>query len=448
MADDLYRHPLAALRAQLGLSAVQYLRKVEARHRALGFGSMATRREKVNRWESGVASPDRTAQLAMASLHGVPAYLVEQYGWPDWLLAVNRADRVILGASWTPAGTLETLTVSARGGPVDRRGFLIATGATLSAVAADWAASEPASAARLAGRRRLTADMVEGLEQRLDVLRRLDDVLGGTEIRRAAVAEYQLLTTLANEATYTEAMGRRLLSAVAEAGRVCGWLHFDAGRHAAAQTYYVCALRAADTAADPITGANALAFMAVQAYTVGNPHDAVELMRTAQLKVAPGGTPRVRAAMHARLARALSKAGEPAECQRQLDAMNEQYANGPRDEDPAWLYWIDRPNLDGMAASCLLDAHEPRSALAHFAAAVDGYPDHYPREKALDLAGSAVAHLALGDLDVACDAGRRAWEITGGLDSGQLFGAMTDLRDRLLPHRDVPVVRDFLELAG
>jgi hypothetical protein len=65
----VYRHPLAALRVSLGnLSASAYLDLLDRRHRELGFGAMATRREKVARWESGAcARADRAAR------HGQPA---------------------------------------------------------------------------------------------------------------------------------------------------------------------------------------------------------------------------------------------------------------------------------------------------------------------------------------------------------------------------------------
>jgi hypothetical protein len=76
MRHTIYRHPLAALRGHLGLSATEYLTLLDQRHRALNLGAMAIRREKVCRWESGLYAPEPSAQLAMADLHAVPAATV------------------------------------------------------------------------------------------------------------------------------------------------------------------------------------------------------------------------------------------------------------------------------------------------------------------------------------------------------------------------------------
>lgn len=100
MRDTRYQHPLAALRAHLGLSATGYLTLLDQRHQALGLGAMAIRREKVCRWENSLHTPEPSAQLAMADLHAVPAAIVASRGWPDWLLAADalhsRGDDVIL----------------------------------------------------------------------------------------------------------------------------------------------------------------------------------------------------------------------------------------------------------------------------------------------------------------------------------------------------------------
>jgi hypothetical protein len=267
----LYRHPLAELRARMGVSATRYLQLVDSAHRALGHGAMATRREKVTRWEAGSCAPELTAQLAMAELHGVPLEAVHELGWPDWLLLALPGEE-ILAAPWTPAGTVASMTASARGGSVDRRGFLIATGTTLATITGDWTNSVgSASAVSTTGRRRLTPGMIDHLERRLDGLRHLDDVLGGKDIRHTAMAEFELLAKLAGQTVYDSATGTRLFQAICEAGRICGWLHFDQGLHASAQKFYITALRASATAGDPVVGANVLAFMTIQTYSVGNP---------------------------------------------------------------------------------------------------------------------------------------------------------------------------------
>ncbi len=451
MHDQPLRHPLGALRAELGLTATQYLDLLDDVHFALGHGRMSKRREKITRWETGVNEPDNPAKFAMAALHGIPRDAVTELGWPHFLVLAFTDDRPVLDSPWTPAGTVASVTASAKGGSMDRRGFLIASGATLTSLAADWsdALTEPPSAP-ISGRRRLTAAMVTRLEQRLDDLRHLDDVLGGGDLRPSAVEEYNLLSKLAHEAVYDGAVGRRLLATLAEASRMCGWLHFDAGLHAAAQSFYVTSLRASATAANPEAGANTLAFMAIQTYSVGNPQDAVNLVRSAQTAVVGHTTPRVRSMLHVRAARALSKTGDVRSCARELDAARDTYTAGPHADDPPWTYWLTEGEIEMLAGSSALDLGDPHRALGSFAAArkAEYAADGYARDNALYLTRTAQAHLDLGDLDAACHTATEAFTQNGGVDSSRPSDALGELRDRLAPHHDVPAVRDFLSLSS
>jgi hypothetical protein len=177
-----------------------------------------------------VPAPEPTAQLAMASLHGVSPDAVRELGWPRWLLLAFDEDQDVLAAPWTLVGTVTSMTATVRGGAVDRRGFLIATGRrSPRSPVTGRRRRQGRPGDRDRGRRRLTAPMVAHLEQRLDHLRRLDDSLGGRDLLRVAADEFELIGKLASGTLYDTATGRRLFSAMSEAGRICGWLHFDQG---------------------------------------------------------------------------------------------------------------------------------------------------------------------------------------------------------------------------
>ncbi len=79
------QHPLAALLKRRRWTAGTFLRLVADRHRALGFGGMAVRREKVSRWVSGANRPEGTTQYAMAEVLQISRQEVDARGWPDWL---------------------------------------------------------------------------------------------------------------------------------------------------------------------------------------------------------------------------------------------------------------------------------------------------------------------------------------------------------------------------
>lgn len=456
MPDQPFRHPLAALRADLGLTAAQYLDSLDRAHAFLGKGHMSLRREKVSRWESGVNVPDQAAQLAMAQLHGIPPEAVNDLGWPHFLLLAFPDDRPILYSPWTPAGTVAAVAAAAREGAMDRRGFLISTGAALGMIATRWSRAvsdlpTPSMTSDIpsVSSRQLTASTVTRLEQRVDDLRHLDDVLGGEELRPSALAEYRLLDRLAQQAG-DDVLGQQLFSTLAEAARICGWLHFDAGLHAAAQGFYVTSLRASASAHDPEVGANTLNYMAIQTYSEGNPQDAVNLIRTAQEQVVRRTTPRVRSLLHARAGRALSKTGDRTGCARAFDAARTDFAAGPHDDDPPWAYSITEGEIEMLAGSSALDLHQPRQALAHFAAAraAEYATSGHLRDGALYLTRAAQAHLDLGDLDAACDAATDALTQNSSTGASRPSEAIADLRSKMAPYRNVRAVNTFLGLSA
>jgi tetratricopeptide (TPR) repeat protein len=448
MSDHPLRHPLAALRGELGTPADRYLDRLDEVHHALGYGRMAKGREKVSRWENGVHQPEKRAQHAMARLHGVAEEAVDRLGWPHFLLLAFADDRPVLDGPWTPAGTMAAVAATSREGPMDRRGFLISSGTTLTGLASRW--RDAATDLPLpAHGRRLTPTVMTRLEQRLDDLRHLDDVLGVDRLLPAAVAEHRLLGDLADSASYDGPVGRRLFTNLAEAGRMCGYLNFDAGRHAQTQRFYITSLRASTSAGDRAVGANTLGFMATQVGTVGNPQDAVNLIRTAQEGIRRNTTPRVRAMLHVRAGRALSKTGEAGASARELDAARQAYAQGPRDDDPAWAYWITEREIEMASGSAALDLKEPHHALTCFEAARSTPHDtagYSLRDDVLYLSRTARAHLETGNLDAACATATEALTQNASAGSGRASGELDDIRSRLAPYRSSRVVYDFLAL--
>ncbi|MCZ4125432.1 transcriptional regulator [Streptomyces sp. H39-S7] len=331
---------------------------------------------------------------------------------------------------------------------MDRRAFLIATGATLTGAADQWLTSPGQTPPTTAStdRVQVTSSTVDHLDQRLDHLRHLDDSWGGGTLRTLASAELEHIESLLNDGRYTTAVGQRLQSAAAENARLCGWLAFDSGDHAAGQRYYLTALRAAREADDRATGANTLAFMAIQTYSIGNPADAITLVDTAQTALGRNATPRVQAMLHARIARAYAKAGRPRECAHAMTAAYDAYAKGPHDDDPAWCYWLTTGELENLAGSSALDLGDWARALARFDGALAAAygNDGYQRDHALYLTRAAEAHLAQRDIEQACASAEQAVTLLGGVTSARSSSTLSTFRSKLDPYRDTPAARDFL----
>ncbi|GAA3044398.1 tetratricopeptide (TPR) repeat protein [Streptomyces olivoverticillatus] len=450
MGPVLERHPLRSLLAREHTTAAAYLKRVADRHQVLGYGQMAHRKEKFSRWISGT-EPELTAQLAMADLHGIDPEEVHRRGWPDWLLLALCDDRSVWELPWTVAGTVEALE-QAGGGPVDRRGFVIASLGTLAVTGAHWAATTPAAVAAMGGRR-VGAGAAELFETRLDTLRHLDDAVGSAHAYQAAVAELRLITGVLTTGSYTDATGRRLYAAAAEACRLAGWCAYDSGHLADAEKRFTAALRAAAIGDDATLGASTLAFWANLRYSCGDPYGALGLVERAldhRHKITSG---RVLAMLHARQARAHSKAGEPAAAYRAIDAAFAAYDRaGPTEHDLPSMYWMTHGEVHEVAASCALSLGEPQRALEHFDAALrheDPYDAHTEaRGAGIYLARQAEAHLALGDIDAAVAVAERAIEQLGGADSARGTSTLADLRGQLAAHRKARPVADFLDLTA
>lgn len=359
-------------------------------------------------------------------------------------------------APWDQAGTLAVLTEQTRGGGVlDRRRFVVNTGATLATLIATWrraldvprdsATSLGLDAHALGGTR-----LFEHVDSRLGYLRHLDDELGSGDMARLARNEMALIVQLIKAGGMTSAAETTAYGLASEAARQVAWNLFDSDRHAAAERFFESSLRSSATAGNATAGAYAMSFMAVQHYTAGNPQDAVNLLVDAETSVAGNSTPRMRAMLAARKARAMSKTGDRRGCAHALHQARDLLAAGPHDDDPPFLYWMTPGEVEMIAGSSALELKDPAQALHYFKAAVAAeYPGdvQYPRTHAIYLARAAEAHLGLHELDDAAAQARHAAKCLGSVDSARSSKTLAGLREKLSPHTANAAVREFLQVG-
>jgi hypothetical protein len=400
-------------------------------------------RSTVGRWERGTGTPQPwnqpdlakalgLSQDALADLlgpdqlphppvdrpttHDVAHTVAAEFNWPGWHQAGQAS---VLEPPWSITGTMQVLHEVA-GGTMDRRGFLIITGATLAGLADRWdsalTAAVPPISGRLPERRdpRLSTPVLDRLDHRLADLRRLDDEFGGRELHQLAVAEFRWLARLADQTDYDSAAGQRLFSLVTEAARLCGWLHFDAAHHAAAQSYYVVALRSSTSANDSLTGAHVLACMSFQATLTGHHREAIALIDAAEDRTKRTATPRLRALLASRKARACAKAGDAASCGSALNEAERRLdATTPGTAEPDWIYFFDEAELDAQAAACWVDLRRPTKARPLIDHALTSMNPQYVRDRTIYHVRSAEAHLHADDLDLACEDLQTAADLAG-----------------------------------
>lgn len=436
------RHPLAALRHARKWSGQRYLMEVDKHHRLLGYGTTATNRKKISQWESGVVTPEISAQLAIAAVEGIPEEAVHRLGWPDYLLAAL-GDEYILLSPWTIEGTRHALVEASTQGPIDMRTFLIASGESLVKIVQQWVPVAQDVSSSPSRQHTSNANAIASMRSRLSQLSRLERLLGSGKIRHLAAAELSLVAALITETSHRANVERELYSLASEASWLAGWLSYDSGFHAAAQRYYVAAMRASSAANDVLAGAHVAASMAMQLNSVGAPGDVIALIQAVRNLAEDRLIPKVEAVLYSQEALALAKLKIRDRCTRAITAAFR--ASGENSvAAPPWNQWIDDLGIDFIAGCCALELNEPLMAAGHFENSRRRCDEPSPRQNVLYFARSAEAQLLLGRFDQALEFGHRAIESQRGIDSSSGQQDLRGLRDVLARHRNVEAVRFFL----
>jgi tetratricopeptide (TPR) repeat protein len=407
------------------------------------IGNMAARREKAWRWEHWGVVPDRATQLALAAVLQVPEERLDRMGWPQWLPA---GDAVRADFPWTADGCRTALADALERAMIDRRGFLVLSGGVLTGLADQWLSVSPDKIdAALGGRARVDSDVVGWIEERIPMLRRMDDQLGGTQLRQVVDAELRLVNGLLADGAYNTVVGSRLYSAAADLGQLAGWVSFDAGLHGAAQRYYVAALHASQAAGNPALGANVLAAMSYQAVTAGEAPAAIALSESACEGAKQVASPRVTAMLAARQARAYALAGNRQACSSALGRAQAAMSNaGDVASEPGWIYYFDGAELAAQAGACRLMLGQYEAAKKELDHALRIQEPTYTRDRTIYHLRLASTQLKLGDLEHACQLGTDACVLAnGGGGSQRVAEEMRIFRSQLQAWRRDPLVQDL-----
>lgn len=434
---NLIKHPLTYLRAQRGWSQQDLVDAIATSARKLGVPLADGYRKKAWRWENRGVTPEAEAQRALAYVLDIPYEQVQMLPWPRWLPV---GEAVPSDYPWTIEGCLQAL-YAVEDALLDRRGFLTVGGTALTAAAAGWADHEPERVVGALKGGRLDEETVTWAEERIPGLRRMDDRLSGRNLLRLVSADLTMVTELIDCSTYSESLERRLYRVAAELGQLAGWVAFDIGHHSAAQRYYLGALHAAHQANDRAQGANVLAGLSFQQALNGEPRDGVALADTAQehARTAP---PRVRALIASRQARAHARDNNAGACNRALLQAEQmlQLAETSSGDDPAWVYYFDRAELEAQAGACFVDLRQPRTAEELLSTALADQDPSYVRDRTIYLVRSAAAQLQFGQLDHACALAGQAAQLAQKSYSGRSIASVKAFRASLKPYSSSPHV--------
>ncbi|GII56057.1 hypothetical protein Pth03_44460 [Planotetraspora thailandica] len=300
----------------------------------------------------------------------------------------------------------------------------------------------------------LPLEVVDSLDVITDQLRRMDDQLGGGALLALVHQHAASAVDLLNNRHYSDVVGRRLHSAVAELLRLAGFLSFDTSAHAQAQRYWSAALRAAYTAGDRALTANILGFLSCQAKDLGRTREAITLAETARNGY-PGASPQVTAILHLRVAEAHAN-DDPTStrtvvaCRRAIDAAFDALGDSPASSGaPAWCYWMTEAQAHAQAGYCYLRLGDHARARAHLRSGLRLQESTHSREGALRhvLLATTYVQQPQPDIDKALEYGDRAVDaLTGQVDSPRCVGHISRLVKTLKPYGS-PEVHAFVERA-
>lgn len=208
----------------------------------------------VKRWLSGSVcqNPDVVAAV-LSEAWGVP--IPVQVIWPELRDGARPVPAHL--QPWVAARTLEALAAFVGSDMLTRREVLAGSVATVSGSAlidpvSRWlgmrpvALSEPGESAR-----RIGMSDVAGIEEATKYFAAVDAEVGGGLSREAAVGQLKYAVDLVRYANYSDAVGNRLLAAVAGLSGLVGYMCLDSGMSGPAQRYLLYGLQAARESSDP-----------------------------------------------------------------------------------------------------------------------------------------------------------------------------------------------------
>lgn len=435
-------HLLAQARRARGWPQAELARRLRARGRERGR-PLSTGRDGVWYWEH-TRVPDRSTQLLIADLFGIPPAAVDARPWPEWL-SEDPAQRPTPWP-WTLVGATQCLTDLARGAAMDvtRRELVLIAGGALTSSLLAFLTADPVAAGQLTAGQQIGEAAVARIEGIASALRRTDDADGGGTVLAEASSALILVTGVIRNRSYSGPHGARLFAAASDLARQRASAQFDVHGECADATFDT-ALRTAKVADDDALGANTLIFWCGSAYNTGRLHDA-ESMATAALAAVRGrATPRVQALAFTRRGRARSHLADP-QCWGDFDRAEELLAGANGHDDPDWAYWFDRAEILAARASSHRDMGQSGLAEVAFADANALYDHSAVRTRALYLARQADSQFAQGHIEQACATASEALDLTETISSHRTTGPLLELAGRLAAH-SVPCARDFSDRA-
>jgi transcriptional regulator with XRE-family HTH domain len=434
--------PLQAARRARGWSQARMVWELMklAERKKIGVASAASLKTQLSRWENGHVTPDYYQALLCEVLGATPGEL--GFGIQDLPSGLVRESSqgttLIAKREWT-RDDLNGLSASfddAISGSVL---------ADIEMLAHEWLAADRPQLTELNAGRRIGDSLVATTEHRVIQLRRADDFMSGRTSHTMVHQELQATTKLLDEAALTEDQTRRLLTVTGELAQLAAWVAADAGLYKQAARYTEGGVLAAHAADNEPLAANIISTLSYQLANTGNPRQAALLARTAYAGARHSATPTTKALLLERVAWADAKSGDLVSCERALGQVEENFNHATPEDDPDWVYWLNREEIDVMAGRCYTELRQPARAEPLLRNATSGYDNTLIRENSLYLSWLAEDYILLNEIDLAAEIATHVLELGSRANSARTDDRLRHLARLLRRYKDVQAAADFLD---
>jgi hypothetical protein len=308
-----------------------------------------------------------------------------------------------------------------------------------------WLLCDAPQKIELAAGRRVSDELVSAVEHRVIQLRRADDFITGAASRELVRNELAATMPLLTDGTLTEEQAKRILTAAGEIAQLGAWVAADGGLLDEAARYVRGGIIAARAAGKAPLAANIISTFSYQVASTGNPNEALVLARTAYQGGQRDATPVTRALLLERVAWAAARSGDLRDCERTLGRVDEAFSGGPGNNDPDWVYWLNREEIDVMAGRCYTELRKPDRAEKLLTDALSRYGPAFVRENSLYLSWLAEDYVQLGEIDHAAGIATQMAALAARTNSARTDTRLRHLASQLGPYGGTPSVADFLD---
>ncbi len=290
---------------------------------------------------------------------------------------------------------------------------------------------------------------VERVEGMLRRLYRLEAEFGGDELCAVVADQVDLAAGLFGSSALTFDVERRLYGAMAGLTQIAGWLAIDANRHGDVGRHLSATVYAAHEIGDLELAAHAMGYMSLHFLYLNKPQQALSLAATASTLATAAGTPKTRAILHDRAARAHARLGQADACWKHLDLADSEYAAPSTAIEPQWIGYVSDVEIAAQRGACLLDLSKARPAMADQAVEClqdvvtrveAATPDHQ-RDLAHYQTRLASAHLLQGEPAQAAQIAETAYKTASQIGSARVAERFDELLTSFEPYKDVPEVQ-------